>query len=215
MDFFYISRGTSRNSTFNGLELYRSLQRQSQLQGRSNPRWLEYSIHHVRNQITSIPVPRNVPPTLATPNSNYASDNEENELSNETNDDIYYYNDVDPNLELLRRDSTDIASIDNTDMYSLPYHTTSLPSKPPKLEESTFPVSESVNFISHVPRAMNTYNLRGERITVRLETQNTESSSAGSSTGSLLRTTTVASSQYSTNTLSTNGKMLKMAHVSI
>ena len=85
------------------LELYRSFEHDPGHRGRNLPRWLEYSIHHDPNQITSVSTTSSVPPTseslINELDEDVAEDSmyQKHEIQDDNDDEAYYYSDLDIN----------------------------------------------------------------------------------------------------------------------
>ena len=80
------------------LNLYRSFERHSQQEGRSSPRWLEYSTHHDHNQITLSTTPSSLIVTTRPQNDQIMQSNGIlNDYNIPEDGEIYYYNDLDSN----------------------------------------------------------------------------------------------------------------------
>ena len=80
------------------LNLYRSFERDSQQEGRSTPRWLEYSTHHDHNQITLSTTPSSLTvPTRPHDDQIIQSDDMSKDYDKPEDGEIYYYNDLDSN----------------------------------------------------------------------------------------------------------------------
>ena len=96
----------SNPSRFNGvhsLNLYRSFERHSQQEGRSSPRWLEYSTHHNHNQITVSTTPSSLTVTTRPHNGQIIqSEDMLNDYDGPEDGEIYYYNDLDSNDNEVR-----------------------------------------------------------------------------------------------------------------
>ena len=85
------------------LNLYRSFERHSQQEGRSSPRWLEYSTHHNHNQITVSTTPSSLTVTTRPHNGQIIqSEDMLNDYDGPEDGEIYYYNDLDSNDNEVR-----------------------------------------------------------------------------------------------------------------
>ena len=88
----------SRFNGVNSLNLYRSFERDSQQEGRSSPRWLEYSTHHDHNQITLSTTPSSLTVTTRPLHDQIIKSDDMLDDYNRLEDgEIYYYNDLDSN----------------------------------------------------------------------------------------------------------------------
>ena len=106
----------------NSLNLYRSFERDSQQEGRSSPRWLEYSTHHDHNQITLSTTPSSLTvPTWPHDDQIIQSDDMSNDYDKPEDGEIYYYNDLDSNDNEAR--------VETQRTYAV-YTTVDLPSSP-------------------------------------------------------------------------------------
>ena len=104
------------------LNLYRSFERDSQQEGRSSPRWLEYSTHHDHNQITLSTTPSSLTvPTRPHDDQIIQSDDMSNDYDKPEDGEIYYYNDLDSNDNEAR--------VETQRTYAV-YTTVDLPSSP-------------------------------------------------------------------------------------
>ena len=106
-------RDQETNNTLNVLELYRSFEHDPGHRGRNLPRWLEYSIHHDPNQITSVSTTSSsVPPTseslINELDQDVAEDTlyEKHEIQDDNDDEAYYYSDLDINEDEVEEGST-------------------------------------------------------------------------------------------------------------
>lgn len=90
------------------LELYRSFEHDPGHSGRNLPRWLQYSIHHDPNQITSASTSASVTPTSESLFSHTDENETENtlhekhEIQEDSDDEAYYYADLDINGDVLQ-----------------------------------------------------------------------------------------------------------------
>ena len=111
---FYLSfdilvplRNAGTNDTLSVLELYRSFEQDPGHSGRNLPRWLQYSIHHDPNQITSVSTRAYVPPTsrslfnLMDVDETETTSHKEHEIQEDSDDEAYYYSDLDINSDAL------------------------------------------------------------------------------------------------------------------
>ena len=88
----------SRLNGVHSLNLYRSFERHSRQEGRSSPRWLEYSTHHDHNQITLSTTPSSLTvPTRPHNDQIIQSEDVLNDYNRPEDGEIYYYNDLDSN----------------------------------------------------------------------------------------------------------------------
>ena len=100
-------RNAGTNDTLSVLELYRSFELDPGHSGRNLPRWLQYSIHHDPNQITSVSTRAYVPPTsrslfnLMDVDETETTSHKENEIQEDSDDEAYYYSDLDINSDAL------------------------------------------------------------------------------------------------------------------
>ena len=213
---FQYRRGISRNSTVHGLELYRSFENESRVRGRSNPRWLEYSIHHNHNQITSLPTPRAVLSTTQ-PYFNVLEHRNQG-LDNEANDDeAYYYNDLDSNADLSGRETADNLSFPGLVEFHAPQLTISSPNRPSnvhngQLLNSSQRQADQTNSYGHVSfqtlHHTNAYDLEGQHTTVSARNQNNQIISTESTITNLLQTQAIPINHEEQRETLDNGKKL-------